>query len=193
MSAITGIPSPTVEIPFAIAATYAFFRGVDHGAASVAASRERRSKKCAWGERRCSPPVRARPAGAWLQGRPRLPGHARRNRMVSLSRLRAHCCNPSRRMTRTAIIAAMPGELNPLSKTPVGTGRTASGTASSFWAQRNAEDEWIAACAGAGQAAATRAFAALEDGGPIDLIFQSAGPELCEVKFCAARRTIWPA
>ena len=33
------------------------------------------------------------------------------------------------------------------------------------------EDEWIAACAGAGQAAATRAFAAIEDGGPIDLVF----------------------
>ncbi len=40
-----------------------------------------------------------------------------------------------------------------------------------FWAQRNEEEEWIAACAGAGQAAATRAFAAIEDGGPIDLVF----------------------
>jgi adenosylhomocysteine nucleosidase len=40
-----------------------------------------------------------------------------------------------------------------------------------FWAQRDEEEEWIAACAGAGQAAATRAFAAIEDGGPIDLVF----------------------
>jgi adenosylhomocysteine nucleosidase len=70
-------------------------------------------------------------------------------------------------MTRTAIIAAMPGELKPL------VGRWPHGTRNSveFWAQRDVEDEWIAACAGAGQAAATRAFAAIEDGGPIDLIF----------------------
>src|SRR5580658_6836112 len=70
-------------------------------------------------------------------------------------------------MTRTAIIAAMPGELNPfvrgwLPGTPNGF---------HFWAQRNEEEEWIAACAGAGLAAATRAFAGIEDGGPIDLVF----------------------
>lgn len=70
-------------------------------------------------------------------------------------------------MTRVAIIAAMPGELKPLvSGWPHGTRNGVE-----FWAQRDPEDEWIAACAGMGQPAATRAFAAIEDGGPIDLIF----------------------
>ena len=70
-------------------------------------------------------------------------------------------------MTRTAIIAAMPGELKPL----VGGWPHSTRNGIHFWAQRNEEEEWIAACAGAGQAAATRAFAAIEDGGPIDLVF----------------------
>ncbi|MGD0631180.1 MAG: nucleoside phosphorylase, partial [Terracidiphilus sp.] len=70
-------------------------------------------------------------------------------------------------MTRVAIIAAMPGELEPLVR---GWPHSARGNIR-FWARRNEEDEWIAACAGAGQAAATRAFAAIEDGGPIDLVF----------------------
>jgi adenosylhomocysteine nucleosidase len=69
-------------------------------------------------------------------------------------------------MTRVALIAAMPGELKPIvGKWPHGTRNGVE-----FWAQRNPEEEWIAACAGAGQAAATRAFAALEEGGPIDLV-----------------------
>ncbi|HEY1984141.1 MAG TPA: nucleoside phosphorylase [Terracidiphilus sp.] len=70
-------------------------------------------------------------------------------------------------MTRTAIIAAMPGELMPL----VGGWPHSSRNGVKFWARRDEEDEWIAACAGAGQEAATRAFAAIEDGGPIDLVF----------------------
>jgi adenosylhomocysteine nucleosidase len=70
-------------------------------------------------------------------------------------------------MTRTAIIAAMPGELKPI----VGDWPHSSRNGIHFWAQRDEEEEWIAACAGAGQAAATRAFAGIEDGGPIDLVF----------------------
>ena len=70
-------------------------------------------------------------------------------------------------MTRTAIIAAMPGELKPLA----GGWPHSSRNGIHFWAQRTEEEEWIAACAGAGQTAATRAFAAIEDGGPIDLVF----------------------
>ncbi|HYV62390.1 MAG TPA: hypothetical protein VE958_06935 [Bryobacteraceae bacterium] len=69
-------------------------------------------------------------------------------------------------MTRTAFIAAMPGELKAFaSGWPHSTRNGVR-----FWAQRNEEEEWIAACAGAGQEAATRAFAAIEDGGPIDLV-----------------------
>jgi adenosylhomocysteine nucleosidase len=70
-------------------------------------------------------------------------------------------------MTRVAIIAAMPGELKPLVR---GWPHSVRNNIQ-FWAQRTEEEEWIAACAGAGQDAATRAFAAIEDGGPIDLIF----------------------
>jgi dihydroflavonol-4-reductase len=58
MSAITGIPSPTVKIPFAIAATYAFLRR-SSPAASAARSRAPRSKKSAWAARRCTPPAPA--------------------------------------------------------------------------------------------------------------------------------------
>jgi adenosylhomocysteine nucleosidase len=70
-------------------------------------------------------------------------------------------------MTRVALIAAMPGELKPLVRSWPHSTRAGI----HFWARRTEEEEWIAACAGAGQAAATRAFAALEDGGPIDLVF----------------------
>jgi adenosylhomocysteine nucleosidase len=70
-------------------------------------------------------------------------------------------------MTRVAILAAMPGELTPLVRGwPHGTRNGVE-----FWGRRTPEEEWIAACAGAGQDAATRAFAAIEDGGPIDLVF----------------------
>jgi adenosylhomocysteine nucleosidase len=70
-------------------------------------------------------------------------------------------------MTRTAIIAAFPGEVKPLVRGwPHGTRNGVD-----FWAQRDSEDEWIVSCAGAGQSAATRAFAAIEDGGPVDLVF----------------------
>jgi adenosylhomocysteine nucleosidase len=78
-------------------------------------------------------------------------------------------------MTRAAIIAAMPGELKPLVKTRAGNWPHSTRNGISFWAQRGEkedwEEEWIAACAGAGQDAATRAFAAIEEGGPIDLVF----------------------
>jgi adenosylhomocysteine nucleosidase len=70
-------------------------------------------------------------------------------------------------MTRVAIIAAMPGELKPLVRGWPHSERNNI----HFWAQRTEEEEWIAACAGAGQDAATRAFGALEEGGPIDLVF----------------------
>jgi adenosylhomocysteine nucleosidase len=69
-------------------------------------------------------------------------------------------------MTRVAIIAAMSGELKPLVRNwPHSTRGTVQ-----FWAQRTEEEEWIAACAGAGLDAATRAFAGIEAGGPIDLV-----------------------
>ena len=70
-------------------------------------------------------------------------------------------------MTRVAIIAAMPGELKPLVRGWPHSSRNNV----HFWAQRNSDEEWIAACAGAGQEAATRAFAAIEAGVPVDFVF----------------------
>jgi adenosylhomocysteine nucleosidase len=69
-------------------------------------------------------------------------------------------------MTRTALIAAMPAELKPI---VVGWKHTRRNGVD-LWAHRD-EDLWVAACAGAGQAAATRAFAAIEEDAPIDLVF----------------------
>ena len=69
-------------------------------------------------------------------------------------------------MTRVAIIAAMPGELKPLVR---GWPHSTRGNIH-FWGLRNEEEEWIVACAGAGLDSATRAFAGIEDGGPIDLV-----------------------
>ena len=74
-------------------------------------------------------------------------------------------------MTRVAIIAAMPSELRPL----VNGWPHSARSGIRFWVRHdkkeNWEEEWIAACAGAGESAATRAFAAIEDGGPVDLVF----------------------
>jgi adenosylhomocysteine nucleosidase len=68
-------------------------------------------------------------------------------------------------MTRTAIIAAMPGELKPLVR---GWEHERRGDVH-LWRWRFDEGEWVAACAGAGQQAATRAFAAVERDGPVDI------------------------
>jgi adenosylhomocysteine nucleosidase len=69
-------------------------------------------------------------------------------------------------MTRTAIIAAFAGELKPLIQGWKHERRNGVDT----WAHRD-ENLYVAACAGAGQQAATRAFAAIEESAPIDLVF----------------------
>ncbi len=66
-------------------------------------------------------------------------------------------------MTRTAIIAAMPGELKPLVR---GWEQERRGDVH-LWRSRFDEGEWVAASAGAGQQAATRAFAEAERDGPV--------------------------
>lgn len=73
-------------------------------------------------------------------------------------------------MTRTAIIAAMPGELKPLVKGWQYERREIPNAgAVHLW--RHKSGEWIAACAGAGQQAATRAFAETEKGGTLSAAF----------------------
>ena len=65
-------------------------------------------------------------------------------------------------MTRTAIIAALPGELKPFTRG--WTHRRANGV--DLWRHPHAEGDLLAACAGAGQPAATRAFAEIENPAP---------------------------
>jgi adenosylhomocysteine nucleosidase len=70
-------------------------------------------------------------------------------------------------MKRVAIIAAMPGELKPLTR---GWQHECSNGVD-LW--RSDNGEWIAACAGAGANAATRAFAEVEKLGPIDKVIST--------------------
>ena len=67
-------------------------------------------------------------------------------------------------MTRVAIIAAMAGELKPLVRGWEHERRNAV----DLWRLRFDGGEWVASCAGAGQAAATRAFAEIERDGRMD-------------------------
>jgi adenosylhomocysteine nucleosidase len=69
-------------------------------------------------------------------------------------------------MTRTALIAAFPGELVQI----VRGWKHSTRNGVDLWQHRD-EDLWVAACAGTCQAAATRAFAAVEEDAPIDLVF----------------------
>lgn len=69
-------------------------------------------------------------------------------------------------MTRTAFIAAMKGELEPL----VRGWQHKHSNGVDMWLHRD-DNLYVAACAGAGQAAATRAFAEVEVDAPIDLVF----------------------
>ncbi len=77
-------------------------------------------------------------------------------------------------MTRTAIIAAFPGELRPLVRR--WQHEHHKGIDLWRWPYRFNEDEegeWVAACAGAGTHAATRAFAAAELCGRIDVVIST--------------------
>jgi adenosylhomocysteine nucleosidase len=72
-------------------------------------------------------------------------------------------------MTRIAIIAAMPAELKPL----VRGWRHERRNGVDLWRRRFDEGEWIAACAGAGVNAATRAFAEVEKDGVASLVIST--------------------
>lgn len=69
-------------------------------------------------------------------------------------------------MKRIGIVAAMPGELKPL----VTGWKRARQNGLDLWICRQGERELVATCAGAGQSAATRAFAAIEQRGAIDAV-----------------------
>ena len=72
-------------------------------------------------------------------------------------------------MTRVAIIAAMPGELKPF----VRGWQHETRNDVHIWSWRHDEGEWVAACAGAGQDAATRAFAEVEKDGAISFVIST--------------------
>jgi hypothetical protein len=69
-------------------------------------------------------------------------------------------------VSRVAIIAAMAGELKPLVRGWVHERRDRV----DLWRWKFDEGEWVAACAGAGVDAATRAFAAVEKDGAPDMV-----------------------
>jgi nucleoside phosphorylase len=72
-------------------------------------------------------------------------------------------------MTRTAIIAAMPGELKPLTRRWQHERRDGV----DLWRWQFDEGVWIAACAGAGVDAAIRALAEAESDGPLDRVIST--------------------
>jgi adenosylhomocysteine nucleosidase len=72
-------------------------------------------------------------------------------------------------MSRSAIIAAMPGELKPL----VRGWQHESRNGVDLWRFSHDQGEWIAACAGAGLQAATRAFAEAEKYGPVTSVIST--------------------
>jgi|CZKL01.1.fsa_nt_gi adenosylhomocysteine nucleosidase len=69
-------------------------------------------------------------------------------------------------MTRTVIIAAMPGELKPL----VRSWQHEKRNGIHLWRWSYPDGEWIAACGGAGVNAATRAFAEAEKEGTVSSV-----------------------
>jgi len=72
-------------------------------------------------------------------------------------------------MTRTAIIAAMPAELKPLTR----GWQHQHSNGVHLWRWSFDDGEWIAACSGAGIQAATHAFAEVEKTGPIDRVIST--------------------
>jgi adenosylhomocysteine nucleosidase len=86
-------------------------------------------------------------------------------------------------MTRTAIIAAMAGELKPF----VRGWQHDRLNGVDLWRRHFDQHEWVAACAGAGVNAATRAFAEVERDGPIDSLISTGWAGALDERFVAGR------
>jgi adenosylhomocysteine nucleosidase len=84
-------------------------------------------------------------------------------------------------MSRAAIIASLPGELKPL----VRGWRRELRSGVALW--RSGDGAWLAACAGAGTAAAGRALAEIEKDGPIGLIVNTGWAGALRPEFAAGR------
>jgi adenosylhomocysteine nucleosidase len=86
-------------------------------------------------------------------------------------------------MTRVAIIAAIPGELKPL----IRGWRHESRNGADLWHWRHAQGEWVAACAGMGIDAASRAFAEIEREGAVDSVISTGWAGALREKVGAGR------
>jgi adenosylhomocysteine nucleosidase len=86
-------------------------------------------------------------------------------------------------MRRIAIIAALVGELEPL---VIGWPRE-SRNGVELWRRRRDGGEWVAACAGVGVDAATRAFAEIERGGAVDLVVSVGWAGALQDRYSAGR------
>ena len=87
-------------------------------------------------------------------------------------------------MNRVAVIAAMPGELLHLAH---GWKHEKRDGGVHLWRTTQGDAEWIAACAGAGQAAATRAFAEVEKDGPITSVISTGWVGALTAEFVPGR------
>jgi len=89
-------------------------------------------------------------------------------------------------VSRVAIIAAMRGELKPL----VDGWRHEPRNGVDLWRCESGNDEWVAACAGAGVDAATRAFSEIEKSGPVDRLISTGWAGALRENFVAGRAYI---
>jgi adenosylhomocysteine nucleosidase len=86
-------------------------------------------------------------------------------------------------MTKVAIIAALAGELEPI----VNGWPRESRNGVELWRRRLDSGQWVAACAGMGAGAASRAFAEIERGGPMDLVVSVGWAGALDERFAAGR------
>lgn len=87
-------------------------------------------------------------------------------------------------LKRVAIIAAMPGELLHLAR---GWKHEKREGGVHLWRMTQRDAEWVAACAGAGQAAATRAFAEVEKDGPVTSVISTGWVGALRAEFVPGR------
>ena len=87
-------------------------------------------------------------------------------------------------MSRVAVIAAMPGELLHLAR---GWKHEKRDGGVHLWHTTQGDAEWVAACAGAGQAAATRAFAEVEKDGRVTSVISTGWVGALTAEFVPGR------
>lgn len=87
-------------------------------------------------------------------------------------------------LKRVVVIAAMPGELLHLAR---GWKHEKRHGGVHLWRATKGDAEWVAACAGAGQSSATRAFAEVEKDGPVTVAISTGWAGALTGEFVAGR------